>query len=205
MNLQRKQHASDGPGEAGQAGVWPNRHGFLQKFLRDPERIGALAPATLRLAQTIALATHEAYRNQSAIAGDPSTPLRLVELGAGTGALTRTMSILNPVLVERDEAWAALLRQQFPYLEVRTECATHTLHCLTEPIGIVTSIPLLNNPQGVEIKRLLARKYADGLIKFCVLYTYGWTNPLKGARFRSGYRSSFVAMSLPPASVWVYQ
>jgi phosphatidylethanolamine/phosphatidyl-N-methylethanolamine N-methyltransferase len=185
--------------------VLTNRYGFFQKFLRDHERIGAFAPATYRLAQNISKATQQAYRNQSATAGDHGLPFKLLELGAGTGALTRTISLLNPILVERDEEWAAILRQQFPTLEVRAECATSTLLSLTEPVGIVTSIPLLNNPHGIEIKRLLARKYADGLIRFCVLYTYGWTDPLKALGFRAGYRSSFVAMSLPPASVWIYQ
>ena len=32
------------------------------------------------------------------------------------------------------------------------------------------------------------RKYRDGLIRFCVLYTYGWTNPLAGVGFREEAR-----------------
>lgn len=181
------------------------RYGFFQKFLRDPERIGALAPATLRLAQKISKATREAYRHHPAVAGSLGLPFKLLELGAGTGALTRAISGLNPILVERDEEWAAVLRRRFPALEVRTQCATNTLQGLTEPVGIVTSIPLLNNPHGIELKQLLARKYADGLIRFCVLYTYGWTDPLKDVGFKVGNRSSFVAMNFPPASVWIYQ
>lgn len=178
-------------------------HGFLRKFLSDPERTGAVAPATRSLVQTVACATREACRQSSP--GATGGQLKLIELGAGTGALTRGIKRLNPVLVERDEAWAVLLKQQFPFLEVRAECATETLRSLTEPAGIVTSIPLLNNPQSVEIKDLLGRRYADGLIKFCVLYTYGWSGPLTGAGFSTGRRSGFVARSFPPASVWVYQ
>ena len=52
---------------------------------------------------------------------------------------------------------------------------------------------------------MLAASYSRGLIKFCVLYTYGWTNPLAGVGFREGWREYFVARSLPPASVWVYR
>lgn len=152
----------------------------------------------------IASATQQVYRNHPQPSDGHAVPFRLVELGAGTGALTRAISIMNPILVERDEVWASLLRQQYPTLEVRAECATTTLNRLTDPVGVVTSIPLLNNPQSLEIKQLLARKYSDGLIKFCILYTYGWSNPLKDAGFRVGYRSSYVAWSLPPASVWVY-
>lgn len=180
------------------------RQSFLRKFLRDPARTGALAPATRSLAQNVAGATREAYRQACApAAGGRAIPL--IELGAGTGALTHCIRRLNPILVEQDEAWSLMLRARFPGLEVRTECATRTLQSLAEPVGLVTSIPMLNNPQGEDIKRLLGRRYADGLIRFCVLYTYGWTDPLLGAGFRVGRRDSFVARSFPPASVWVYQ
>ena len=47
--------------------------------------------------------------------------------------------------------------------------------------------------------------YANGLIKFCVLYTYGWSDPLAGAGFLEARRRHFVVYSFPPASVWVYQ
>lgn len=80
---------------------------------------------------------------------------------------------MDPIVVERDEAWAALLRRQFPALEVRAECATHTLREFAAPVGFVSSIPLLNKPQGTLIKRLLARRYAESLVRLCVLYTYG--------------------------------
>jgi phosphatidylethanolamine/phosphatidyl-N-methylethanolamine N-methyltransferase len=177
---------------------------FLRKFLRDPGSTGALAPATRSLAETVACATRGAYDDQAG--GDDSAPaLKLIELGAGTGALTRSISPLNPVLVEHDAAWASLLKKEFPALEVRAECATDTLRSLAEPVGLVSSIPLLNNPQGGEIKRLLGRGYSMGLIKFCVLYTYGWADPLTGAGFRTSRRDSFVARSFPPASVWVYR
>jgi phosphatidylethanolamine/phosphatidyl-N-methylethanolamine N-methyltransferase len=176
--------------------------GFLRRFLSDPGRTGALAPATRSLAQTVASATKAAYGRQ---ANTGEARLKLIELGAGTGALTQGIARLNPVLVEQDGAWAQLLRTRFPLLEVRAECATETLSSLTEPVGVVTSIPMLNNPQSAEIKRLLGRRYEEGLLRFCVLYTYGWAGPLRGAGFRTGYRSGFVARSFPPASVWVYQ
>lgn len=176
---------------------------FLRKFLSDPGRTGAVAPATRSLAQTVACATREAYGRTDA--DTSGARLKLIELGAGTGALTRGITRLNPVLIERDEAWALLLKKRFPSLEVRAECATETLRSLAEPVGVVTSIPMLNNPQSAEIKDLLGRRYADGLIKFCVLYTYGWSGPLTGAGFSTGRRSGFVARSFPPASVWVYR
>lgn len=184
--------------------MWLDRQGFFWKFFSNPGRTGALAPATDSLARTVGRATcHEYDRHRLATPDAPR--LRLIELGAGTGALSRSIRRLHPVLVERDEGWAHLLRCQFPGLEVRSECATQTLESLDQPVGVVTSIPMLNNPQSDDIRRLLERRYADGLIKFCVLYTYGWADPLAGVGFRVGRRHSFVARSFPPASVWVYR
>jgi phospholipid N-methyltransferase len=175
-------------------------HGFLRRFLRDPRGTGAVAPATRMLASSVAAAAFQAFHHHARDAD-----LRLLELGAGTGALTHELAHLQPVLVEKDEAWAALLRLRFPTLEVRQECAVASLAALEEPAGVVTSIPLLNNPQSAALKEALQARYAEGLLKFCVLYTYGFGNPLAAAGFREGRRAAFVPRSLPPAHVWVYQ
>ena len=179
-------------------------HCFLGKFLRDPRSTGALAPATRHLAVSVATAAHRAFRRHSP-PDDGSAALKIIELGAGTGALTRGISRLNPVLVEQDPDWAGMLRARFPALEVRQECATRTLAAVEQPVGVVSSIPLLNNPLSAELKQLLTALYADGLLKFCVLYTYGWGDPLSGSGFREAHRSGFVPRSLPPAHVWTYQ
>lgn len=173
---------------------------FLAKFIQDPQATGAVAPATRMLARAVARVAGEACRRH---AGGP--PLPLLELGAGTGALSTRIRPLKPVLVERDEAWAALLRDRFPGLEVRHECALQTLRGLERPAGIVSSIPLFNNPQSAELKQLLKTQYAQGLVRFCVLYTYGWTDPLGGDGFREARRMAFVPRSFPPAHVWLYQ
>ncbi|WP_053076766.1 hypothetical protein [Caenimonas sp. SL110] len=176
--------------------------GFALRFMRNPRQTGAVAPASKSLARVVG----EVTRNTcAALEAERGEGLALIELGAGTGALTGGIAALRPVLVEADAVWASNLRRRFPSLEVRAECACDTLESLRGPVGIVTSIPLLNNPQGIEIKRLIARGYTAGLIRFCVLYTYGWGDPLRDAGFRQGRRERFVAMSLPPASVWVYR
>lgn len=177
--------------------------GFLSRFIRAPRATGAVAPATQSLARSVAAAAHSAYARHQA--GGAPAPLRILELGAGTGALTHGIASLRPILVERDAGWAALLRDRYPGLEVRQECATRILGELREPVGIVSSIPTLNNPQSTELKRLLAQGYAQGLLKFCVLYTYGWRDPLADTGFREARRASFIVRSLPPAHVWTYQ
>ena len=187
---------------------------FIRAFVCDPYHIGAVTPASRSLGDRIGEATRRAMRDglgASSSRNDPNASAstharpRIVELGAGTGAVSRFISAMNPVLVERNGEWAALLRKRFPYLEIRAECATLALANLSKPVGVVSSIPMLNNPQGDALRALLARKYRDGLIRFCVLYTYGWTNPLAGVGFREARREYFVTRSFPPASVWVYR
>lgn len=178
-------------------------HSFLRNFLRNPRATGALAPATSALSRSVAAAAKQAYarHRRSAEAGR----LPVLELGAGTGALTHRIMPLRPVLVERDAGWAGLLRHRFPALEVREECASQALRQLQAPTGIVSSIPLLNNPQSGDLKQLIGDRYAEGLIRFFVLYTYGWSDPLAGSGFLHARRASFVARSFPPAHVWVYE
>ena len=187
---------------------------FVRAFLSDPTHVGAVAPASSSLGDRIGAATRTAMRDgfgaQPARSGAAATPAtrarpRILELGAGTGAVSRFICAMNPVLVERNDEWAALLRKRFPHLEIRVECATLALERLSRPVGVVSSIPMLNNPQADAIRALLMRKYRDGLIRFCVLYTYGWTDPLAGVGFREGRREYFVTRSFPPASVWVYR
>jgi phosphatidylethanolamine/phosphatidyl-N-methylethanolamine N-methyltransferase len=187
---------------------------FVRAFLCDPLHVGAVTPASSSLGDRIAAATRKAvrdgfgtspYRNGAHTAAATHARPPIVELGAGTGSVSRFISAMNPVLVERNDEWAALLRKRFPYLEIRAECATLALANLSKPVGVVSSIPLLNNPQADAIRTLLTRKYRDGLIRFCVLYTYGWTDPLAGVGFREARREYFVTRSFPPASVWVYR
>jgi phosphatidylethanolamine/phosphatidyl-N-methylethanolamine N-methyltransferase len=128
----------------------------------------------------------------------------VIELGAGTGALSRRLSELRPVLVEQDTDWAGLLQQKFPSLDVRAECATRTLEALDHPCGLVLSIPLLNNPQAETLRALIEERRAEGWVRFCVLYTYGGRDPLSGAGFRRRERAAFVVRNLPPAWVWAY-
>lgn len=174
--------------------------GFFRKFISDPQGTGAVAPATRSLANRVAATAIDAFVRHGC-----GGHLQVLELGAGTGALTHGISPLKPILVEKDEAWAALLRLRFPALEVRRECAVDSVRALSASTGVVTSIPLLNNPQSAALKAALQAKYAEGLLKFCVLYTYGWSDPLAGAGFREARRAAFVPRSLPPAHVWIYQ
>ena len=113
---------------------------FALGYLRHPRRVGAIAPASKALAQAI---LNEVMR---------SAPGTLIEVGAGTGAITRA---LLPALdraerfmvIERDAGFARLLSRHFPNLEVLNQCATR-LDALDiaarSPVTVVSSLPLLS-------------------------------------------------------------
>lgn len=164
--------------------------------------VGAVLPASLALSKAVAAATRDAITSRQP---PEASAFNVYELGAGTGALTESIREMRPVLVERDARFSALLRTRFPELEVRTECATEALSNLRTPAGIVSSIPLLNNPHSAQLKQALERRYADGLIRFLVLYSYGALDPLRGTSLAEGDRTAVIWKSIPPASVWVYQ
>src|SRR6476661_6346048 len=119
----------------------PSGVSFLRNFIRDPRGTGAVAPATRSLAESVGRVALQAYSRHRIQAG--CSGIQVLELGAGTGALTGAIESISPVVVEKDEAWAALLRLRFPHLDVRAQCATDTLAGIDRPTGIVSSIPLL--------------------------------------------------------------
>src|SRR5579863_883860 len=80
---------------------------FLRRFLDDPKRTGAVAPSSPFLAREMARAV------------DPQTPGLIVELGPGTGPVTKALIARgvrreNLLLVEFDPYFCNLLTERFP-------------------------------------------------------------------------------------------
>jgi len=128
----------------------------------------------------------------------------VMEIGAGTGAITQHISSLNPVLVEIDKEFCALLRTNYPHLNIVNSCALEQLRKIDERVGLVISIPLINNPFKSSFIPLLNDLYTKGLLTWCVIFTYGLNDPLEQVNFESKKRKRFVLQNIPPAHVWVY-
>src|SRR5262245_16517032 len=123
---------------------------FLKRWLRRPFATGAVVPSGRLLAEAMAKST------QSVIAGRPG---HVVELGAGTGEVTKALLAagIAPerlVLVERDPEFATFLRRHFPrphIVEGDAQRLPHLLadHGLTPVAAVVSSLPLLSLPGEV--------------------------------------------------------
>jgi phosphatidylethanolamine/phosphatidyl-N-methylethanolamine N-methyltransferase len=165
---------------------------FLKKYLKNPQTVGSVIPSSEYLGKAI-------YKSVKEL--DTAT---VIEIGAGTGALTQHISSLNPVLVEIDKEFCVLLKQNYPHLDVVNSCALEQLKKIDERVGLVVSIPLINNPFKSSFIPLLNDLYGKGLLKWCVIFTYGLNDPLEQVNFESKKRKRFVLQNIPPAHVWVY-
>ena len=176
---------------------------FLRRWLANPRKIGAIAPSAPSLARHMA----HAVRTGRAQGGP------VVELGPGTGAVTRALLQAGVpedriLLVERDRHLHSWLAGRFPGVAV-LHCDARQLDRIV-PSGwvgrvstVVSSLPLnsLSRRERVEIVRATFRVLAnEGSL---VQYSYGIASPLPcDALGLTGERTAFIVANLPPASVW---
>lgn len=183
-----------------------NTVAFALGYLRDPRRVGAIAPASRALASAVT--------DEARTAG---TPL-IIEAGAGTGAITaeivrRCGAAARIVVYELDARYARLLHARHPGLEIHNQCvsAARTLaYDASAPLTIVSSLPLLSMPQHERqvcvdtFLELLARHPRSRLIQYT--YAHPWQRPFeprgRALRWR---RAASIWANLPPAHVWTLE
>lgn len=176
---------------------------FLRRWLANPLGIGAIAPSAPALARRMA---------REVLLGDDEV---VVELGPGTGAVTRALLEGGVpedclVLVERDRELHDYLARRFPRaLLIRGDARRLARRLPVELHGrvstVVSSLPLVS----------LTRRARDDIVNgaFAVLapggrfvqYTYGLFSPLPRKELGlDGRKVGFAGVNLPPASVWCY-
>jgi phosphatidylethanolamine/phosphatidyl-N-methylethanolamine N-methyltransferase len=178
---------------------------FLSRWIRAPLRIGALAPSSPHLGREMARAI------------DAQAATLVVELGGGTGRITRALldAGVAPerlIVIENDEKLASLLGVRFPQLSIVQGDARDLLALLapfgvTQASAVVSGLPLLSMPPETQ-QRIVEQAFAlmgeDGTF---VQFTYGPMSPVMG-RARIGLVAEVtgrVWRNFPPASVWRYR
>lgn len=176
---------------------------LFKLWLKNPRKIGAVAPSSPELAGAMARQI-------------PRGPGWVVELGGGTGSVTRAIlkAGVDPdklVVVERDPTLHAILQQRYPGVRVVLGDAMQ-LQALLRREGVdyvkavVSSLPLISMKRTIQYRithqALACLPPGAPLIQF----TYGPFSPisrrLHGIEGEVGER---VLQNLPPASVWVYR
>lgn len=177
---------------------------FLARWLKAPQRIGALAPSSQYLARAMARQI------------DPRRDRIVVELGGGTGSITRALLETGLahdrlIVVERDAALHAHLRARFPDLRILRGDATQLVtllraHGITRVDTIVSSLPLLSMPKRSR-QKIVDQSFALlGERGALVQYTYGVASPLPGRDYGvAGQVRARVWRNFPPATVWRFQ
>ena len=177
---------------------------FFVMWLKAPTRIGAVVPSSRHLARAMA-------REVRGVG-----PGTIVELGAGTGSVTRALIEAGIpkerlVVVERDPELHRLLQERFPELTILKGDARELRKLLApqgvrEAAAVVSSLPLISMPKLTRT-RILAECFAllgDG--RPLIQFTYGLLSPIDRERLGvTGRVAARVWKNLPPASVWRYE
>lgn len=179
---------------------------FLQEWLANPQRTGAIAPSSPRLAA--AMARWLPHNPESYV----------LELGPGTGAVTQ--ALLNRglredrlVAIEHNSKMAQMLHRRFPRAHIITGDAWEMDALLREhhqPItsvgAVISSLPLLNFPK--EEAEALAGKIRQLLEPSgkWVQYSYQISKlRTRGTSLFHLLASRVIWLNLPPARVSVFQ
>ena len=178
----------------------PSNLVFFRSLLLNPKSIGAVAPSSPQLSRFIA-----------ARVGSSSVPV--LEIGAGTGAITRELlrNAIDPtnlLVIERDARLAWFLRQKFPGVLVRCGDALHCGQMLSERAmpsvqTVISSLPLRNMEpaqRDATVEAMLNTLDRNGQL---IQYTYTPFCPIPVRRFDVAAEClGRIWTNLPPATVW---
>jgi phosphatidylethanolamine/phosphatidyl-N-methylethanolamine N-methyltransferase len=176
---------------------------FLRGWLRDPMGVGLPFPSSRWTARRLARAALDA-----AIPGGGP----VLELGAGTGAVTQALVDLGCpveqlVAIEQDSELCRSLERRFPGLQVLQGDAlalSRTLARGPSSVRVVVSgLPMRAIPSAAATRcygEAFDRMPPGGAI---IQYTYGLRPPVDG----SAFEATFVARewrNFPPMGIWRY-
>ena len=163
--------------------------------------MGGVLPSSRTLAKRVSDAVNE-------LLSDPQTPL--IEIGPGTGALTRELVRLpNPlVLLERESDFAQELLVRFPKARVICDdfLSIPSFSMGSRGAVVISSLPIRSLPHPELFQARFRELLLSGAVQAVVQFSYGWRDPLdlKDSRVRAT-RRYFVPFNIPPAFVWVYR
>lgn len=176
---------------------------FLRACLTNPRRVGAVAPSSAALAV------------QMANAIEPDSKCMTLELGPGTGVVTRALlargiNLERLIALEHSNYLAAALENHIPGLRVFCGDAFAIREVFMDKMdwrigNTVSSLPLLTIP--VSVRKQLYEDIFDLMIPGATLvqFTYRAKPPVPD------HKSSFVATpyayvkrNIPPAWIWTY-
>jgi phosphatidylethanolamine/phosphatidyl-N-methylethanolamine N-methyltransferase len=177
---------------------------FFKGWIHRPRRVGSIVPTSTVAAKRMASVA------------DPASTLPVLEVGPGTGVVTRAILArgVSPerlFAVEYSPEFVRHLRHNFPGVTVIEGDAFDMDATLGEHRGltfdsVVSGVPLLNFPVArrvAYVEDLLARIPAGRPI---MQLTYGPKSPVPpGLGDYTVERYDFILRNIPPTRLWVYR
>ena len=179
---------------------------FLQAFLKNPLKVGAIAPSSSELAQKM---MQDISPNENEI---------ILELGVGTGAITKFLREIVPnresyLGIELDKDLVKSLKRKFPELKIirGNACEVFSLHQKTNlgKVGyIISCLPFVSIPNeiGEIILREIDKFMAQGCVFRTIQYAHGYYMPsaiklreYMEKRYGKAKKSQLVIKNVPPA------
>lgn len=177
---------------------------FLQSWFQNPLKTGAVSPSGRALAKMMA----------SYI--DPASGGPVIELGPGTGPVTRALldrgfAPERLFLIEYNREFCSLLRLRYPGVTVLQGDAYAMADTLKDRLpgkaaGVISSLPLFTRSPA-DRERMVNEAFDLSVPDApFVQFTYAVVSPvpLKPGHIH-GERSARVWLNLPPARVWAYR
>lgn len=177
---------------------------FFKGWIDKPKAVGAILPTSIVTARRMASVV------------DPSSGLPVLELGPGTGAITRAILERgvepgNLYSVEHSADFVRHLQGEFPEVNVIQGDAFDLNGTLGERAGLVfdsviSAVPLLSfaPEQRVRFVEDMLARMPDG--RPLVQITYGPMSPVPAGK--GDYvveHFDFVIRNIPPAQLWIYR
>lgn len=178
---------------------------FIKNWAGNPLTTGAIAPSGSALARRMASFV------------PLKTGLPVLEIGPGTGAVTRALldhGVLPEMLtvLEYNAEFCAHIAQNFPGVRVVQGDAYGLTKTLTAAFGevpvfaaIVSSLPLLTRPR--EERDRLLRQGLGHLAPGApfIQFSYGFKPPVDPGDGVSMKKTGWILRNIPPARVYVYR
>jgi phosphatidylethanolamine/phosphatidyl-N-methylethanolamine N-methyltransferase len=179
---------------------------FLQAFLKNPLKVGSIAPSSPELAQKM-------------VAGiRPNEGNVVLELGVGTGAITKFLQEIVPngesyLGIEIDKKLVKSLKDNFPALKIirGNACDTFSIYKRTGfgKVGyIICCLPFVSLPNDVGEKILseIDKFMEQGCVFRTFQYAHGYYFPSAiklrehmRSRYGKAKKSQLVVKNVPPA------
>lgn len=177
---------------------------FFRQWLRSPRSMGSVIPSSRALARAVARAM------------DWQPGQTVVELGAGTGAISRGLleAGLPPeaiTMVELDRPLFEYLRDRFEGVRVINGDATRLADILrqqgVEKVStVISGLPMVNMP--LEFQRAIVEQSfaATGSKGALLQYSYSPVCPIPAKKLGvSAELVRYVLRNVPPATVWRFR